>query len=1318
MRSSGSSLRRLSSTGSDTPQQQTFLEQLLDKVLLVAVDGDPVAYLARAAVDGSSVLNVVATLSVGFCTPFGSDHRGKWGLKMRHILLDLVKATLRLIDYQPDLIEATLAILNGSESYWQLLKRPREFREAEPAAIFLEDEAFMSRLFYEAQSRFPYETLPYLEFCRALAISFAEQGEEGIPAMWPKLARTESFTSALPMSFTAYQLIQDDEESSFIQLTADLEITENEQVRAMTYYKTLKQSNSVILAESMNLRRVPQGTKGIVLSETKPLVVRWYHEYSPLAYLGMLLNSASLKGSMTGQSLQGNSQSPEIVVEIIDLLSIMLFAAAKGASAQKASFSALEMTQSILDEASVGLNHGQDIISVVFDIFEQELSRQSKGTEEAHLGILIRCVQFAQALLHVMPDRVWPFLGRSILTGAKDSDSQLNIVLASTEMAMGRYDFLVGCIHLFEALVEDAVTHAVVRKSPTRAVARFTAPQPLGTGVSQIVMKNVLLRFQRTMIHVYESLPTWKFVQMDQKFEINSRLSTIFHQLLTCCFGIEDQPDINQKLNGSLIPAAEHTINVLLAPSGTDLTQDYLTSILQEGVYQALSVEPPNSMYWVQQTVSALELITTLLRLNTMLEYPRSRLEEQMLESVSLLARTYTSYPMFRQPVIELLDVLVQNADMVNGQPVSLLSHMGQDAATQFLEVLLLIDEPLCNRGLSVTIWKLLSKVVSKRQQWFAIFVLTGEAPRKVIKKRMSDSSSHNHRASLLQVALDRLSNIGRLQPRTASAMLEFVAFAADSWPWILAIAERHPYFLTAITDYVSQVETVSNTTQNRSNQAEVEYYKIQITSYITEILAMYTHYARLAGKNSYAKDLLPNLAYVSKAAIVAPEYNASLHSNLRQNFEARFGDCKLTAFKRTSLRPALLGDSFYYDLDLAHQMLKLDSGWKGRDRGGFAAEFARANVNLSVVEAQISLLHSWKFLAVELSKSLAKDDEYQKIMAEVVTDCLRTNAQNTLPQVVFKRLAQSRGDLAFALLQCLIKAHSARPEVKSILFTAWDAMRAHGRDLATVFDNDQAPYCRTLLKILCLSLQSHASLHPSQGFTNHERPQSDPRPSAANATLTTSLEILKVIVAHGFRSLTTLLHSHNNQNNPLVLPADFALLSAILRTSLQVPGIERHTTTLLSIFADAQTSRYTSTLLSWSDQLTTNRDPVYGELSINFLLEMSVSPALAEALAVEGILNHISNTNLIKYLRTSNRGFGPFDQPARMYNIWVRGILPLLLNLLHAIGASMAAEISAALTQFPGQIARANTVFTYYSNPPPPSSLPAMGVKDEETRG
>lgn len=312
--------------------------------------------------------------------------------------------------------------------------------------------------------------------------------------------------------------------------------------------------------------------------------------------------------------------------------------------------------------------------------------------------------------------------------------------------------------------------------------------------------------------------------------------------------------------------------------------------------------------------------------------------------------------------------------------------------------------------------------------------------------------------------------------------------------------------------------------------------------------------------------------------------------------------------------------------------------------------------------------------------------------MAVVITDCLKANAENTLPEYIFDRLAQSRVELAFALMQRLLEIKSSETEVKNILPEAWNTLRERNPDLGSALEGNDADYYRMLLKILYLSLQVNTPANPPPvedlKATQTNKPPVQRWSSTPESTLNIALEILTTIVAQGFRSLTIILHD----TPKLVHPSDFSLITAILRTILLIPDLPRNTTHLLTAFSDAQTARCASTLLSWSDQLATLGDPLYGELSVLFLLEMSSIPALAESLAVEGVLTHILSTNLIRLLQS--RAFSPFDQPVRMYTIWARGLLPLLLNLLTALGPPLGAEVAAALNNFPSQLARASSVF------------------------
>jgi nuclear pore complex protein Nup188 len=336
------------------------------------------------------------------------------------------------------------------------------------------------------------------------------------------------------------------------------------------------------------------------------------------------------------------------------------------------------------------------------------------------------------------------------------------------------------------------------------------------------------------------------------------------------------------------------------------------------------------------------------------------------------------------------------------------------------------------------------------------------------------------------------------------------------------------------------------------------------------------------------------------------------------------------------------------------------------------------------------NLFHSWKSLLCELSRPLANEPKFQDIMAVAATNSLRANANNSLPEAIFEKLALSRAKLAFTLLQRLLEVKSTEVAVYDILSVAWDTARMYNPNVGAALGGADADYYRMLLKILYLALQVHTSPSPNLSKSHSDVANSPRTPESATQI---ALEIVSTVVAQGFRTLTILLH----ENSAPVRPSDFALLTAILRSALHVPNVARNTTHLLNAFSDFQTARCASTLLSWSDQLATSGDPIYGELSILFLLEISSVPSLAELLATEGVLSHILSTNLIRILRS--RPFGPFDQPPRMYSIWTRAILPLLLNLLHSVGPPLAAEVAAALNNFPHQLDRASGVFATTSS-------------------
>ena len=951
------SLRR-SSTGSDSSQQSTLLEEIYDSLSLTTTDeGDQVSLLATSAVDECKVFEVIITIAVEYCTPFGFEHGGKPSQRMRNMLMNLVRGSVSYVGYHPTLLMATLALLTGSERFWETVDRSAEYNNTEPRANFMKDVVLKTMIWKPALARFPYETSPFLQLCKALT-SFRDARDSEESATWNELEELDSFTCRLPAHFDSYEPVRIQEDEDYLQLTASLSLMvgPNPSRPMGQYYtndKTLRAATD--LAQTPNTFVLPSNTQGKILSSGKPFVVMWHQPYSALSYMGRLLQCASMVDLSASES--SPTFSVEIVGDIIGLITAMLSSAASNSPSEQSSASSAESAESILRGASDGLNRNQDVVSVIFEIFDKELYQRRKTAEDMDsLNLLVQCIQFTFALLQFKPDRVWPFLGRSGLLGIGKDESQLSTVVATQEMLLGRYDLLLGCIRLFEALIEDAIAHVVSRNAPAKAVTRFGDITSLGAGVSRVAMEKVLESLTRTMVEVFESTMNWKFVEQLERMEINFRLCSIFHKILSYCFDTNDNPDISQKLTGPLAPSAKYIINVFLPKSNADVTVLPLLHILGEGIATPSTTLPTRGLqYWTSQVREALELASTLIRINRFLLQPASHLENQMFKSASILAKVYTAHESYRLAAVELLESLVCSAAATSQQPPSLLGHLGQDSASHFFDVLSRLDQPINDDALSSAIWRLFSAVVSKRQQWFAIFVLTGHTPRESFKNKNSSTIASSRRSEpILNTALDGLCNIEKLEPGKALSMLEFVALAADFWPWVLATIAQHTHFMKAISEFGAHIGSTKTATRRKAYKTSSEYNGPQVLSFVADVLTLYSNYKQQMNDHKFHRAIVPHLTYLIKNAISPPSYSASLHANLSRNFKSKFFGCSLEDFKRTSLNRTQLGDSFFYDIKLANKMLAYEPAWVGKNGEGFAEEVRRANLDLSVVEAQV----------------------------------------------------------------------------------------------------------------------------------------------------------------------------------------------------------------------------------------------------------------------------------------------------------------------------------------------------------------------------
>ncbi|KAJ5578289.1 uncharacterized protein N7459_007253 [Penicillium hispanicum] len=1199
------------------------------------------------------VFNAIVTLSTkaGLVSAIDDELTYRW---VRLALLDLIRVATMYLEYSPEIVESVLAVLTGTPDHFPPDSADSLGAASDPKLIFAGDALLMDNIFIIARSRFPYETIPFLKLCRAL-VSEHWVNEDCMPQIFEELESIDTFTQVVSPSFQGYETIREDENANLVSLTQAFPMFESVPRGGLLEDKT---NNALIVRGTSE---IPAATIGQVISESKPAVIMWQHQYSCLSFLGSWLEEWNASGG--DASHWDAATGTEIVGLLADLV-----ASAKdrnGASAKR-----------VLEMASDGLSHQGDIISVVLDLFERNLQNiGSRGDPVKALDPITACLRFIQEVLKVLPCRIWPFFSRTSFIGSGETGGIMAAIVSAVEIPSGEYPFLISAISLLRSAVDDAASRAVLRKSPNSVSAKSTIANDWSAGIPSHVMRTILLNFTRTMVEIYNSNGNWRFNLPEQRLEINAILADTFDRILYYAYGINDTAKLESKLTGVFSASAAYILDMLRPRSSADLAFNPLLRLISDGLESPSTLHLRQLALVEKQVQSTLGLCVKLVRAAQLTEHSVSLLEEQLFKAAPVLVKLYALHDAYRLPVASLLEILISSAaSNPDNEPPSLVGHLGAESACLFLDVLSQLDKPLGDKSLLLSIWNLLSTFVSKRQQWLAVFILTGSSPRQTLKKSSKSGDPSMRSVPFLQMALDRLAHIDQEEPQVALTLLDFVSRAQENWPWATPQLKLHPNFFPSIVNHVSKLKIPALPVTD-------QIFATRVAAVVADICAVYLHAAKEANDWSFFKTLIPLVQWYAKDAVEVSAYNSSLHANLKKNFEMRYAGCKIIDFKRTPLENRTLGRDYFYDIRIGQKLLSYDFAWAGTRSQGFSEEFERANINLSLVEAQVSLLNSWKFFAIEHCADFMPDREIQRSMAVVAQHCLEANTRSGPPEAIFERIQQVRVEFAQALLQRLVQVGAHGSEAFGLLEVTWKALRARHRTYEDALISDDIEYYRSLLNVLFLALQFHLVESRSVPAGRSK--------AALSSDLEIIVEVVKVVVAQGFKSLTTYLHEQPEK----CTPKDFAIIIAILQTCLQVKDVDRLLEHINYHIQDNDIARHATTLFSWADQLAVAGDPIYGDLSLSILVKLSTLPQLAEHLAVEAVLMNVSTCRLTNILRQP-KGFGPFDAVPRLYLIWTGGFLPLCLNLLYNVSRA-APEVAAFLNQFEGQLSRAAEIFS-----------------------
>ena len=952
-------------------------EDLVDEIIRGAEE-DTVDELARSAVNGSEVFETLSEYALSLGKTNKALFPDLLGAKLRVVILCFIRDCGIDIGYVPEIVTTALSALTGGEGYWDPdFTRKSNYDTMEPhnnpINWLLGDGPLSVYLLDNALHRFPFEATPFLKLMRLIASCKDVYGDAfGDIAGWDvvtMLERMPSFTIQLPDDFFDYRTIDEEDNTNNIQLIGPLQLFQSRS----KYAAVMGSGQAYNQLDLINEREmyIPQDTRGRIVTDQGPKVAYFFYEFSALRYLGKLLETYL----STGDHIYVMAETivdREYVAEIIRLIVTLLRGLQSSAGSPKKFH---ERSRQLLSSASESLDRDRDIMTVIFDIFEEELQRQSLNLgQDVPLELLCACLQFMHAILPIAAAQVWPLLGRSGLLGVEHGVGRLSVIVGNIEAVSGRFDFLVSCSKLFEALVDDVIHNAVRRKYRNPSTNRFEPAQDTGIMVSDRVLSKVLSSFTHHILEAFEASSTWVFMEPSQRPVFNACVMRTFVAILDFGFGLEGTPTLrgsidklaiqnavttNQvgsatestsTLSGIQLAAQLVASNFLSTSAGILRFQPILRALIEGLDLQEATASPRLLTTQLRDIGVSLDLSTRLLRVSAHLSMPSSALGDLFFKASPIIARLYAVNQLHSLPVVEVLEALIVRASSNTQEPPSLLGHLGKQTSQSFLEVLINFDKPSSITRLVHAIWHFLSAAISTRQQWFAYFILTGSTPREVLGSKSESRHDSIRPRTVFDIALDTLIDIEQAPRQEALRALQFITVAQNFCPWTMNDSPRRKPFIKSISAFLASFPVKISSTE-----PAVILESTQIAACITEILAMYLFRMRETGDASLASELEPKWSTDFTQYALRPKVDHIItYNRLKNNFGKRYFECPVDTFRKTDINGRELGDNYYLDRKAAHRMLVYDEAWNGNGSQNYETEFRAVNFSASIEDAQL----------------------------------------------------------------------------------------------------------------------------------------------------------------------------------------------------------------------------------------------------------------------------------------------------------------------------------------------------------------------------
>lgn len=1069
------------------------------------------------------------------------------------------------------LLQAVLPYVSMNESVANAVKSCIGSLQ-EIAKVFFSDP-FANKALMLSRAKVPVGIRPFLKLAQALGADAFEY-----------LYNMTTFMQELPRTFREYEFST--EKPSILQLTAELDL-----------YERREDGAGGITLEA--------GATGEIISTGSSTVVLWNLKFNGWTFIGRILEQSQIL----------SIEESDLAQEILSLINETL-------SQLDDESRAIEL----LDSLSEGLRPGTDIVELVTKILDE--SMYSRNIKMCVLG-----VKFLSALATVIPNKVWPYIGRTKLLERNGRGGQVATILGAVELVQCQYDFTISVIKLVNVLIRDAITMS------------------MDNSVSQRIKSEALTKFVRHLIDVYESFAYWRYSDPRQRIEIASLVLGCLSDVLYSNYRVDNEltsvlKDCSKVITDQFLATSESCLRTLQPLLGA------IESVSKSTL--PLDIDTLRNDEQLHADL-ALKFCSLVLRVRSLLKLPISLLEKRLFIHSPDLAKIFTRYNVLHSSVIDLLESMISGYCHTEFDQPSLLAHLG----TEYSQMLITglgnaVQNSLESDTTIGNICNYFSAILVSQQEGLGILLLSGKDTRNTSNKVESVDS-------LLKVLEDKISNnTTKLDPSLGDQILDCIALAHSNWNLSSGAADSYDNGGNSGTDKAQFFNALFETIERAVDNKDIDEESIELAN----IYSMAAKAIKILSIEVYKnpkrdlKRISSKMMEYSKEFLSISGFRSSLHQHLNKNFGSRF-EIALNKFIKSSLVvKKSYGVSYLYDMWLMDVLLGHEDTWVS----GYRTEVVEANVNLSLVDSQIAMVYAWCSFITSLVSSHNPD---KKSLRRIAMMSIEINKEATiipLFQGIFKR----RLDLAFYILYHCRGINDLTVEDLNVIFKVLvDTMNQ---------SSDSVKSSRQLLKIISLALDEFST-----------------RPEVVVDFQLQQLvhQILEAVVIKGMKSIseTSPLPTDSNNNEKEGNIEDIVQLIMVLRKSLKIPGIHSIFPNLVLQMTDTGTDRAVMNLYSNCTEYGNDEEgAVYGELALLYMLEWLQVDNMADQFVINGLFGILMESPLSKLIQ--NGGI-VYNEHPRLYTIWTN-ILTLILVLVEKLGSRIIPEIIVFFNFFQLQISSA----------------------------